>query len=249
MNFIEEFKGIVVCYYDLEIPEEIGQIYYDKPHVNFSVKAKFLVFTPEVGQILVGQVNKVGHDHIGLLVHGVFNVTIADKDLSTRFEYDDDAAAWIPKQQQPAKGKAKVPAAEKSPIQMGTMILFQVTGLQQSDEYFSMLGSLDGPKLGVVSQAAAAEEDAEADAREDEEPQEAEPVAVSPIKIEEDDDDDKPISQQQKAIKKRKEADEAVPNTPAPAKKSKAAVVKSTPAAPTPAAVKTEPGSKRRKLS
>lgn len=53
-----------------------GFIFNGRPHVHFCVNVKFLVFTPVEGEYLEGTVNKVGEDHIGLLVHGVFNVAV-----------------------------------------------------------------------------------------------------------------------------------------------------------------------------
>lgn len=44
---------------------------------------------------LVGVVNKVSPDHIGLLVHGVFNASIpADNIRKRELEWDEDLAAW-----------------------------------------------------------------------------------------------------------------------------------------------------------
>lgn len=40
------------------------------------IRAKAVVFSPEHSQRLIGRVNKVGVDYVGMLVYGLFNAAI-----------------------------------------------------------------------------------------------------------------------------------------------------------------------------
>jgi len=62
-----------------------------------------------------GTVNKVGHDHLGLLVHGVFNVSIGGDAMPSHFSYDVDADAWSS-------------TAGVASVAVGSRVRFTVTG-------------------------------------------------------------------------------------------------------------------------
>ena len=45
--------------------------------MHFNVSVELTLFEPKLGQVMVGIVNKVSPDHIGCLVNGFFNASIA----------------------------------------------------------------------------------------------------------------------------------------------------------------------------
>ena len=50
--------------------------------VAVRVRARFLVFTAEPGQTMAGVVSNVGFDHVGVIVHGIFNASFPCADTS-----------------------------------------------------------------------------------------------------------------------------------------------------------------------
>ncbi len=110
-SYREELGGVVLSYSDVELmgrdapvltaeqrlaltksgsvpiktertsKERMGMIFLSRPHIHLNVRAKFLVFAPAADQPLIGVVNKVSDDTVGLVCYGVFNVSIAKSEL------------------------------------------------------------------------------------------------------------------------------------------------------------------------
>jgi len=49
MRYNEDVNGVVLCYSDTKIKQETGRIFFERPHIHFSVEAKLLIYQPEVG--------------------------------------------------------------------------------------------------------------------------------------------------------------------------------------------------------
>ncbi|KOX68859.1 DNA-directed RNA polymerase I subunit RPA43 [Melipona quadrifasciata] len=69
-------KGFLLAYRNPKLVTSLGEIFYDTCFIHVDVETEFYVFRPEVGFKLKGVVNKKGLDHIGILVHKAFNVSI-----------------------------------------------------------------------------------------------------------------------------------------------------------------------------
>ncbi len=63
-RYHEDLAGIPLVYSDLHLPpsKEYGRIMNELPWIHIDVMAKILLFQPENGQILTGQINKVSCD-------------------------------------------------------------------------------------------------------------------------------------------------------------------------------------------
>ena len=48
----------------------------EQPFLHLDCQAEAILFRPTLGSRLTGVVNKLGHDHVGCLVHHVFNAAI-----------------------------------------------------------------------------------------------------------------------------------------------------------------------------
>lgn len=126
-----------MSYSDVEIEEDKLRIRYDYPHLHLHVQVKFLVFAPAFNSLLstcsppktktrlfpdwahecntAGTVKKVGADHVGLLVYGLFNASIPSDQLPSSFAIDESSPdSWVD-------------AATGLRIEAGSDILFQVT--------------------------------------------------------------------------------------------------------------------------
>ena len=76
MSVCLRFSGALIAYSNIKLLSDRGQIMDDTPFIHFRIRADFILFKPCVGSRLRGEVNKVGKDHVGLLVHDHFNVSV-----------------------------------------------------------------------------------------------------------------------------------------------------------------------------
>lgn len=96
-----------------------------------TITAEFTLFCPTIGQTLIGHVNKTSSDHIGILVHGLFNASINAENIPESLLYNDEEQAW-------------------GDIVNGSVISFRVDDYLVLNSCFSLVGSLDGNQLGSV---------------------------------------------------------------------------------------------------
>ncbi|XP_031833864.2 RNA polymerase I subunit F isoform X1 [Nomia melanderi] len=75
-SYDAELKGFLLAYQNPKLLTPLGEIFYDTCFIHVDIQAEFYVFRPEVGCCLKGTINKKGLDHIGVLVHKAFNVSI-----------------------------------------------------------------------------------------------------------------------------------------------------------------------------
>lgn len=87
----------------------LGEIFYDSCFIHVDIEADFYIFRPKLGctlkgnilsynkvskyllinRLFVGIVNKKGLDHIGILVHKAFNVSIPKPDNEENWSGDN----------------------------------------------------------------------------------------------------------------------------------------------------------------
>ncbi|XP_076646153.1 RNA polymerase I subunit F [Halictus rubicundus] len=94
-SYDAELKGFLLAYQNPKLLTPLGEIFYDTCFIHIDVEAEFYVFRPEVGSSIKGIVNKKGVDHIGVLVHKAFNVSIPKPDddenwLGNNLEIDQE---------------------------------------------------------------------------------------------------------------------------------------------------------------
>jgi len=118
-------------------------MFCDSHFINVHISVRLLLFKPEVGTKLVGEVNYTNSSAVGLLVHGIFNASISDQYIPDEWEFyeDDDADAsyW-------AMGDQR--------MEIGSLVAFDIVDFRNTDDILSIQGSiLDEEKHGVVGKA------------------------------------------------------------------------------------------------
>ena len=108
-------------------------------YVDVRVEAKVRVFAPEVGSKLVGRVNKIGVDHVGVLVHDVFNASLAAKDLPRDFVHNPAEDVWE---------SAEDGGAHR--VGVGTECVFGVKKISEYDDVLHLIGSMAEEGTGAV---------------------------------------------------------------------------------------------------
>ncbi|KAI0705049.1 hypothetical protein C8T65DRAFT_653060 [Cerioporus squamosus] len=90
MRYIPALRGVVLAHDRLEFLDKVATIKADCPFANCRVAFDATVWSPQVGMKLSGKINLSSPDHISLLVHRTFNVSIPRHHITTdsyEFEY------------------------------------------------------------------------------------------------------------------------------------------------------------------
>ncbi|KAI8904175.1 hypothetical protein DFJ77DRAFT_552301 [Powellomyces hirtus] len=148
MRHVEELDGVVLSYSPkVTILDQSARVIDDSPFCHFYVKVTFWVFRPKVDAPIIGVVNKVSNDHIGLLVHGIFNASIpSDKIRRNEFRYSEEEEAWKQPQSDNSSSSSVVV------LGVGAVVRFTVVELIKANEMLTMVGSLvaDPDSTGVI---------------------------------------------------------------------------------------------------
>ncbi|KAF8647147.1 hypothetical protein AX16_006978 [Volvariella volvacea WC 439] len=90
MRYIPGLRGVVLSHSSLVFLDKAATIKADCPYLVCNIGFDALVWSPAVGTKLIGKVNICSPDHVGLLVHQTFNVSIPRHHIPTdswEFEY------------------------------------------------------------------------------------------------------------------------------------------------------------------
>eukprot|EP00903_Cladosiphon_okamuranus_P008894 g8514.t1 len=139
MRYNESLGGVLLAVSDLSFGDGAreGRIEDEMPHIHFDVKAKAQVFCPRPGHVLEGRVNKVTSTHVGMLVCGIFNASVASDSMGEGFRFDLTAREW--------RKRGRNTGGEGSEaIAVGTNLKFAVTRMHEAAGLISMEGSLEG---------------------------------------------------------------------------------------------------------
>lgn len=131
-RYNEALDGVVLAYLDLKIPSRNAKILAGlSPYFRVNLTAKLLIFSPKMGMMLEGKVNKIEEDYIGVLVLGLFNAAIGVTDIRDCFHFleEDFERSWVSDSQ-------------KHVIKLGTIIRFSVKSVEEKDEFLDLSGSL-----------------------------------------------------------------------------------------------------------
>eukprot|EP00316_Scyphosphaera_apsteinii_P017259 CAMPEP_0119320990 /NCGR_PEP_ID=MMETSP1333-20130426/54071_1 /TAXON_ID=418940 /ORGANISM="Scyphosphaera apsteinii, Strain RCC1455" /LENGTH=187 /DNA_ID=CAMNT_0007327839 /DNA_START=77 /DNA_END=640 /DNA_ORIENTATION=+ len=118
LRYVDRLGGILLGYQNLKLVDHFAIISGDDPNLHIPVTMRALVFAPAIGEVLEGEITRLGKDHIALLVHGVFNASIS-----------------IP------AAKRTAEARRNAGHEVGDRIVFTVDSIHVADGLLSMKGS------------------------------------------------------------------------------------------------------------
>jgi len=113
-KFNTDLQAVPLSYSNISFPsgKEYGRIMGELPTVHVDIVARLLVFQPEVGQSIVGQITKVRcsqrkiiahttdivtqvtESHVALLVNGMFNASVSSEELLLKYSYNYGTMTW-----------------------------------------------------------------------------------------------------------------------------------------------------------
>ncbi|KAL1742079.1 hypothetical protein HDZ31DRAFT_44058 [Schizophyllum fasciatum] len=197
MRYIPAFQGVVLSHSHLEFLSPAAHIRLECPFLVCKVAFRATVWRPHIGMKLVGKINLSSPDHISLLLHRTFNVSIPRRHIpEQQWEFEYGAAENDPEF---GPAAADADADEEKPVDGDTggrwvhhltreplggedkYLSFTVIGLTIANDMLSLIGSMqpdpfDPRHDSVVSRSQQDVED------EDDLPQ-------APLRAESDDDD------------------------------------------------------------
>ncbi|KAJ1917672.1 hypothetical protein H4219_003084 [Mycoemilia scoparia] len=100
--YVAQLEGVVLCYNEVTMSNDLGLMLFDSPYSQFKVQAKFLLWKPQVGMKMKGQITIQSPDHIGLLLFNTFNASIPSSLIQkSAYEWkkaaDDEDQDKVPK--------------------------------------------------------------------------------------------------------------------------------------------------------
>jgi DNA-directed RNA polymerase I subunit RPA43 len=144
MRHHHQLGGVLVSYADARVVGTDARIIHQAGHCDVHVRCTARVFCPEPGRKLVGTVNKVGADFVGLLVMGVFNASVASADISDEFIHNPiDASPGGCWESAEDNGEHR--------IAVGSDVVFVVKAVSEHDDVLHMLGSLKETNTGEAT--------------------------------------------------------------------------------------------------
>lgn len=75
-NFDKALGGIVLDANNIKVLGNLCPIRYDSPELHLDIQADFFLFKPQIGSVIAGLVKHISHNHIGVIIYRVFNVSI-----------------------------------------------------------------------------------------------------------------------------------------------------------------------------
>lgn len=128
MRYSTEIGGILTAYKNVKLVKPYAHIVNEMPHLHCSVSLDALAFCPSIGTELEGVVNKVGSNHIGMLVANVFNASVAATELPKGYVHNCDLNAWVNESDEE--------------IKEGSVVTFRVQKIHQATGVISIEGTM-----------------------------------------------------------------------------------------------------------
>ena len=133
MKYDDSLGGVMLAFSNVVLRRQYGTVFNELPNSMFDVDAEMVLFSPQSGADLVGTINKIGRNHIGLLVGGVFNASIsADKMHTSLFSYDADLDSW--------SGGTEGESGQGLSLNVGNAVSFTVERIQAAGGIFCIAG-------------------------------------------------------------------------------------------------------------
>ena len=92
-RYRQEFGGVMLAYDNVRMEDDSGAIVDEMPNIHAVVLARAVLFRPQPGQEMTAVVTSVSAAHIGALVCGTFNATVAEDQLG-EYAFDAEEASW-----------------------------------------------------------------------------------------------------------------------------------------------------------
>ncbi|RXW13227.1 hypothetical protein EST38_g12626 [Candolleomyces aberdarensis] len=161
MRYIPALQGVVLSHSNLAFTSETGNIKGDCPYIVCDIRFDATIWNPHIGMKLKGRINLSSPDHISLLLHRTFNVSIPRHHIpSNEWEFEYGPAENDPEYAEQAEAEEGQAEGEESSdhdsgngrwVSRSTgerlggpdgKLEFTVIGLTVANEMLSLVGSI-----------------------------------------------------------------------------------------------------------
>ena len=137
LSYNRSLGGMPLSFHDVKPVTTMAKILYENPGVFVMVSATMLLFAPRAGDVLVGRINFVGHDHIGLTVLGTVKASI------TCTQFPEAYALGAATEGKPARWYS--PGKPDSELVVGREVIFAVSKVETAADGLPVVsGTLRG---------------------------------------------------------------------------------------------------------
>ena len=144
MRHHHQLGGVLVSYADARLVGSDARIIHQAGYCDVHVRCTARVFCPKPGRKLLGVVNKVGADFVGMLVMGVFNASVSAADISDEFIHNPiDSAPGGCWESAEDNGEHRIAVGDK--------VVFVVKAVSEHDDVLHLLGSLKEEGTGEAT--------------------------------------------------------------------------------------------------
>lgn len=130
LKYSPELEGVIMTFSRIKVTSDYASITNESPFFKVPISAQFVIFKPQKKSRLLGVVQSVGAQYVGLLLYGLFNVSIDANEIPNVYEFDPTAYSW----------RHKSPDGKH--IEMGSLIEFKVQDVVPSNDIISLKGSI-----------------------------------------------------------------------------------------------------------
>eukprot|EP00038_Savillea_parva_P009005 m.180618 g.180618 ORF g.180618 m.180618 type:complete len:283 (-) comp15048_c0_seq1:104-952(-) len=142
-KYSQTLGGVPTQVVSAQLEQSSGAIVGDAPGVQCAARATYLVFTPQPGELLVGDVNAISSDHIGLLIANNWNASIPRSYIPEQYEYDHELERWCDRD------------FDSPLIEVGSTVSFTFQEFEMGHGgTFSVIGSLEAANTGLIKKDA-----------------------------------------------------------------------------------------------
>ena len=138
-RYNENLNGVVLAYSDEKVVSQTALVHPYFPLARLIVSATLVVFRPYPGARLIGIVNKLSDDFIGVVVMGFMNVVIKAPEVRSDLKSPVfGSSSWV---------STKNPGHE---INVGDSIAFRVVEVKHEGAFVTLTGSLKEKDTGNI---------------------------------------------------------------------------------------------------
>jgi RPA43 OB domain in RNA Pol I len=136
LQYDERVGGILVAYRNIRLEEPSAYILGDQPLLHFGVNVELTLFSPKRGMMLRGVVNRLGFDHVAMIVYGAFSASVPASAMRQGVSLEDGEMMF-----------------DSQPVQVGTSLTFTVAGIDVAHALMHIDGALVDPRCAVLAVA------------------------------------------------------------------------------------------------
>ena len=140
-SYNQDVEGVPLAYQNERILSQTATVHPYFPLIRLSVATQLLVFRPHPGSRLVGTVNKISDDFIGLVVMGFINTVVKESDIKNELQHVLKTIH-----------SGGTSGSDGDKIRIGDSVVFRVTRVVPEGNFLTLEGAIKDKDTGHVNE-------------------------------------------------------------------------------------------------